>query len=312
MECLGLMSSRLSLGQLRALHAVMVTGSIAAAAERLNLTQPAISKQLSNLEHGLDLRLFNRQSGRTTTPTQQGIDFFKAIEGTIAGLDELDAVADGVRSGGQRRIRIAATPPLINSAPMMRALAQFRHAFPDVFVSLEPRHRLEIEDWVATRQIDIALALLPTNHPRLREIPFIETEAVAVMRKDHPLAKQRHLRLADLRGHKLILPSRQPLRARMDLEMDRRGEAARADLESSSAITCCRMAAAGLGVALCDPFSVTAFEGSGIVACAWQPRVALTYGVIVNRSVPLDETLETLTTHLTCEFNTGKKPAFAD
>lgn len=312
MECLNLVPNRLSLGQLRALHAVMMTGSIAAAAERLNLTQPAISKQLSNLEHGLDLRLFNRQSGRTATLTQQGIDFFKAIEGTIAGLEEVEAVADGVRSGGRRRIRIAATPPLINSAPMMRALAQFQQAFPDVFVSLEPRHRLEIEDWVATRQIDIALALLPTNHPRLREIPFIETEAVAVMRRDHPLAKQRELRLADLEDHKLILPSRQPLRAHMDLEMGQRGVTAQADLESSSAITCCRMAAAGLGVALCDPFSVTAFEGSGIVARTWRPRVTLTYGAAVNRSVKLDETLETLTAHLASEFGNGNKPASND
>ena len=57
---------------------------------------------------------------------------------------------------------------------------------------------------------------------------------------------------------------------------------------------------------------MTAFEGSGIIARAWRPRVTLTYGVAVNRSVELDETLETFTAHLASEFGAGGKPASAD
>ena len=175
------MANRIGLRQLRAFHAVMVTGSIGAAAERLNLTQPAISKQLSGLEHALDIRLFNRRSGRATTPTQEGVDYYKAIETTIAGLEDLAPIARTIRAGGRKRIRFAATPPVMNSARL-------------------------------------------------------------------------------LAGHTAILPSRQTLRSRIDAELERSGAVVTAELECSSALTCCRMAAAGLGVPVCDAFSPTAFS----------------------------------------------------
>ena len=148
------MADRIGLRQLRAFHAVMVTGSIGAAAERLNLTQPAISKQLSGLEHALDIRLFNRRSGRETTPTQEGVDYYKAIETTIAGLEDLAPIARTIRERGRKRIRFAATPPVMNSARLMSALHRFLAAHPDTHMSLEVRHRMDIEDWVAARQID--------------------------------------------------------------------------------------------------------------------------------------------------------------
>ena len=254
------MANRIGLRQLRAFHAVMVTGSIGAAAERLNLTQPAISKQLSGLEHALDIRLFNRRSGRATTPTQEGVDYYKAIETTIAGLEDLAPIARTIRAGGRKRIRFAATPPVMNSAHLMSALHRFLGAHPNTHVSLEIRHRMEIEDWVAARQIDIALALLPSNHPALLAIPFVDTMAVAAMRPDHPLAELETVGPADLAGHTAILPSRQTLRSRIDAELERSGAVVTAELECSSALTCCRMAAAGLGVTVCDAFSPTAFS----------------------------------------------------
>ena len=83
------MSNRLGLRQLRAFHAVMTGGSITAAAEKLHLSQPTISKQLTALEGALNLKLFERGSGSAATPTRQGVAFFKAIEATIAGLDSI-------------------------------------------------------------------------------------------------------------------------------------------------------------------------------------------------------------------------------
>ena len=300
------MADRIGLRQLRAFHAVMVSGSITAAAERLNLTQPAISKQLLALEQALDLRLFHRRSGRASTPTQEGIDYYKAIETTIAGLEELTQAANTVR--GRKRIRIAATPPLINSAPLMASINRFLDTHPDTLFSLEPRHRLEIEDWVAARQIDVALALLPAAHPDLIATPLVETQAVVVLRPNHPLAHLDTVSWNSLEADRIIFPSRQPLRLRIDAQLKQQQQQQQqqqtrlAPLESSSAITCCRMAAAGLGVAVCDPFSPTAFSSSELLTKRLEPSVRLTYGALVSRSVQTDAVVAELCGLLGAEF----------
>nr|WP_306266175.1 LysR family transcriptional regulator [Pararhizobium sp. IMCC3301] len=296
------MSNRLGLRQLRAFHAVMVTGSVTVAATRLNLTQPAISKQISALEHAVGLRLFNRRSGRATTPTQQGIEFFRTIEPTIAGLDEIETIARDIGNQARRRLRIAATPPLINSAPLMAAIARFMEREPDARLALEPRHRLDIEDWVAARHIDLALALLPTKHPALKTIPLVETQVVAVMTKGHRLARERVITPELIDGEVLILPSRQPLRTRIDAELKRIGREVSVSIESSSAITCCRMAAAGLGIAVCDPFSATAFPSDDVVTREWTPQVSLTYGALVNKEQEMEPATSALLEAVSAEF----------
>ncbi|MCJ7873439.1 LysR family transcriptional regulator [Phaeobacter sp. J2-8] len=296
------MTKRLGLRQLRAFHAVIVTGSVTAAAERLNLTQPAISKQLSDLEHAIRLRLFDRRSGRAATPTQQGLDFFRAIEATIVGLEEIETIASDIEHRNTTRIRIAATPPLINSAPLMAATSRFIADHPDVRIALEPRHRIEIEDWVVARHIDLALALLPSNHPGLTETPLVETRAVVVMPADHRLAAQETVSPEDIQDDRLILPSRQPLRTRIDAALNKAGLHVSAQLESSSAITCCRMAASGLGVALCDPFSPTSFVGSGLITRPWRPEVHLTYGILQSKQHALDNRTKRIMSYLKVEF----------
>lgn len=288
------MSDRIRLRQLRAFHAVMVTGGITSAADRLNLTQSAISKQLANLELALGIKLFHRHGGRAATPTQDGIDYYKAIETTIAGLDELELLASNIKARGRRRIRIAATPPLINSTPLMNGLSRFLEEYPETAIALEPRHRLEIEDWVATRRIDLALALLPCNHPGLQSIPIVDTEAVASFPPDHALARQSTISVEMLSRWPIILPSRQPLRTRLDATMEQEGIALDAKLESSSAITCCRMAASGLGVALCDPFSPTAFSATALTSRPIQPSTFLTYGALVHRTLQPDTSVKAL------------------
>lgn len=283
------MSDRIGLRQLRAFHAVMMTGSIGAAAERLHLSQPAISKQLTALEHALHLHLFHRRSGRETTPTPDGIAYYRAIESTILALEDLEPIARNIRDGRRNRIRIAATPPLINSAPLMEAVARFLETNPDVQISLEPRHRLDIEQWVVTRQIDIALALLPGNHPDLTSVPFVETHAVVALRRDHPLAELTRITPDDLISESVILPSQQPLRVKIDAALDAVNTIMRPTHEATSATTCCRMALTGLGVAICDPFSPTAFGSGDLVTRPWHPTVALTYGVLVNHSPRSDD-----------------------
>lgn len=269
------------LTQLRAYQAIMLTGSVTAAAERLHTTQPAISRQLASLEDATKLRLFERRSGGRMVPTALGLSFFRHIEGTLSGIEDIPAVASQLRESGQARLRIGATPPLLNSAFVSRALKMFTQRHPNTRLSIESRSRHDIEEWVANGQIDLGLALLPADSPLVRTVPIISTHAVAVVQAGSALARRRTLDPMSITGAKLILPSRQLLRALIDQRVATEGMTLSADIEASSALTCCKLAADGLGVAICDPFSPTAFA-TGLRVLRWKPEVPLSYGILMS------------------------------
>ena len=89
----------------------------------------------------------------------------------MVGLDDIDAIAKWIGERGQSQIRIAATPPLINSIPLMTALKGYIALNPSARFSMEPRHRLDIEDWVTSCRIDLAFALLPVESAALEKVP---------------------------------------------------------------------------------------------------------------------------------------------
>ena len=277
------MSHRIKLRQLRAYQAIMMSGSVSGAAERLHTTQPAISKHLAALEDAIGMRLFTRRRGGPMTPTRAGVKFYKAIEGTLWGVESIADVAREIVDHSRARLRIAATPPLINSQFLAGALARFKAENPNVRFFLEPRHRLEIEDWVVSRQADFGLALLPVENPLIVTRAIVTTRAVVVVHEDHRLSGVGSVSVEDLRDERLILPSRQPLRNRIEPLLADVEASFDVDIEASSAITCCKFAAAGFGVAICDPFSPTAFLGAGLRVLTMEPGVSLTYGALFSR-----------------------------
>ena len=278
------MNDQIRLRHLKAFQAVMAAGSVSAAAEKLNLTQPAISKQLSILEASLDLKLFHRKSGTSTFPTKEGIAFYKAIEGTLAGLERMDSISREIAIGSKARLRIAATPPIMNSTLLTTAIRSFRKGHPDVQLSLESRHRLDIEEWIISRQVDVAIALLPVDNPMIEVTPLIETHAIAVVSSDHWLAVQDNIDLSQLANQDLILPSRQPLRTRIDQILQSGSNSLTPVIEASSAVTCCQLAASGNGIAICDPFSASGLSGGRVVALSLWPKIPLSYGILHSRS----------------------------
>lgn len=286
------MGHNVKLSQLRAFQAIMLTGSVTAASERLHATQPAISRHLASLEQATGIRMFDRTRGGRMAPTALGLRFYRHIEGTLAGIESIPDVAKLLVSTGQARLRIGATPPLLNSAFFTTALNDFVSRQPGTKLSIESRPRHDIEEWVANGQIDVGLALLPADSPLIRAVPLVSTAAVAVVRRDHPLARRRVLDPGLVRNSRLILPSRQLLRSLIDQSIGSDGQGLECAIEASSAVTCCKLAADGLGIAVCDPFSASAFACADLRTLRWRPNVPLAYGMLVAEGRELSRTAE--------------------
>ena len=269
-----------SIRQLRAFRAVISYGSITRASDALHLTQPALSKQIAALEAQLRLTLFKRHRGGPMIPTKEGLAFYKSIEPTLFGLDAIPDIAQEIKDGIRLRLRIVATPPVINSPAFLQGLRLFQPRRPEVHFSLEARPRVDIENYIADGRADIGIGLLPISHPEIRSKLLVNSGVFAIVPRDHSFARKKQLALSDLSGVDLILPTKQLLRERIDSAMPNLF----AKHEASSSITCAVMAAHRLGIALCDPFSPDILGTNQFVKIPINPRIKLEYGVILPRS----------------------------
>lgn len=279
-----------SLRQLRSYRAVMSLGSMAKAAETLNLTQPALSKQIAALEQTLALKLFERRRGGPMVPTTNGRLFYKSIESTLFGLDAITDTARGIAETSNRRLTIVGTPPILNSRPFSDALAETCKVFPNLRFTLQLRARIDVENLLISRQADVGFGLMTTAYEELHEVVITDSCVMVAMAASHPLANKKTITLTDLTASTLILPSRQPLRDRINATVPDISPA----FEVSSSQTACNMAAAGIGIALSDPFSPMSFDSSILRTFPLRPKIKLKYGALIPSSAQQNDQLTTL------------------
>ncbi len=282
----------LHIRQLKAYQAIISTGSATAAAELLSVSQPAISRALAALETDLGFQLFDRR-GRHLVHSDKGRRFYRMIEPTLSGLDALPEIIDDVRSERGSPLRIASIGPLLHSKYLPFALHEFQNLFPDLRLEVRYLDRFEIEHWVANLNADIALTMLPVDHPSLKHRELVTVNAVAVLPVGHPLASKPELGPTDFRGERVIMPERKArLRQLADRAMLDSKQPLPIAIETSSEVTTCHLIAAGLGVGISDPFSVTGISEDRIVVRPWKPAIRISYAAAWSKFRALSERSE--------------------
>lgn len=188
---------RLKLRDLDILAALVGTGSMGKAASRLNVSQPAVSKAIAELERALGVRLVDR-SRRGITPTPYGLALAKrsaAIFNDLRlGMHELDFLADPTRG----EIRIGATEPIAAAilTPVIDRLSRKHHQL--VFHAVTGDTAALYRD-VADRNIELAISRMigPLPDELSAEILFHDS-FVILTAATNPLTRRRKLTLADL------------------------------------------------------------------------------------------------------------------
>ena len=194
-----------TLDQLKILQTITVEGSFKRAAERLYVSQPAISLQVQNLERQLDIPIFYRDK-RQARLNETGALLVKytdrilnLCEETCRGLEEIQTL----QSGGL----IIGASQTTGTYLMPRMIGLFRQKYPEVSVQLQI-HSTRRTGWsVANGQIDIAIigGQLPLElNESLEVIPFATDELALVLPTNHPLAKSKELTKEDLYSLRFI------------------------------------------------------------------------------------------------------------
>ncbi len=115
------MPQPLGVKHIQAIHAVILAGSVTGAAERLHVTQPALSNRLRDAEERLGFELFERRAGRLVA-NANALLLFDEIERSFVGLQHINSLFDRIRQQRRRRLSIACTPAFA-AAVLPRVLA---------------------------------------------------------------------------------------------------------------------------------------------------------------------------------------------
>src|SRR5262245_52329566 len=189
--------------QLAAFCAVVERRSFSQAAERLGVTQPAVSLQVRSLEKRLGRKLLDR-SGRRVEPTEAGLRLYRNALRLLA-LEEqlLEDVADSEEGALAGELKIgASTGPAAIVVPLL--LCEFQRRNPGVHVALTVGDTQRIVDEVAERRLELGIVGAARRHRGVRFEPFLHDEIVLALPPRHRWAGTT-IGLDELREEPLIV-----------------------------------------------------------------------------------------------------------
>lgn len=204
------MLETVTLDQLRMLVAIAEAGSFTAAAKRVNRAQSAVSHAMAMLEAHLGVDLFDR-SARTPCMTLAGKAVLEDARVVLARTDRLKARAEGMASGLEAELTIAASS-VVPQAAVVSLLVNLRSAFPDLSIRLFVEEIGGASQLVGdgTAELGIvggpSLQANPTNG--IEKVAIGSVEIVAIAAPNHPLARlERRVSEADLLDHRQLVPT---------------------------------------------------------------------------------------------------------
>jgi DNA-binding transcriptional LysR family regulator len=188
--------------QLAAFCAVVERRSFSQAAERLGVTQPAVSLQVRALESRLGQRLIDR-SGRRVEPTEAGWRLYRSAQRLLQLEEQLieDVRGDGGRLRGTLAIG-ASTGPGAHLVPLL--LCAFQREHPDLRVALAISDTHTVIEHVAERELELGVVGARRRHRSLVFEPLVVDQIVLAVPPDHHAAGG-EISLGELRGENLIV-----------------------------------------------------------------------------------------------------------
>jgi DNA-binding transcriptional LysR family regulator len=192
----------MELNLMRSLLAVVDAGAITAAADRVGLTQPALSRRISQLEEEFGVALLSR--GR------KGVELTAAGELVAAEARVLVARYDGLCAqvaahqrleGGTIRLGGGATAVSFVLPP---AIADFQRDHPAVRFHLKEAGSREVEQDVVSGRLELGMVTMPVHLRELTVKPLMADRIVLIARAGHPLANRQHVDVQALAGMSLV------------------------------------------------------------------------------------------------------------
>jgi DNA-binding transcriptional LysR family regulator len=264
--------------QLEAFRHVILTGTTKEAANRMFVSQPAISRLINALEEEVRFTLFSRSKGRLQ-PTTAGLRFYEAVEQNFLGLERLDQTAARIRRSEPCELKIACTPAL--SATLLPvAIQAYRVHYPKFMINVDTAIVTDILERIQQMRVDLAVTLAFPPITGIEVETLLEAENYCAMPISHPLASKDVITPKDLAGVPLLkpLPTGPLTWEEEELIFQNAGIEPRYVMAYHTSHTGYAMIAQGLCVGLMEPFAAQHWRNE-VTLRPFRPRVKLTYAL---------------------------------
>ncbi|QGZ36590.1 LysR substrate-binding domain-containing protein [Stappia indica] len=275
------MAARITLRQVQAFRLIMTNRTMTIAAEQMSISQPAVSRLISDLEETLDLKLFER-IGPRLLPTAAARRLIGEVDRVFLGLDFVEEAARRIRRFALEPYRLA-VPPFLSYSFAAKLVARVSVDIPDLAISLHSDTSRAIAEQVSRGEHDLGICMPGRWERELNVLSRHEVETVCLLPADHPLAERPRIIPEDLDGISLYVLGRSgAIRPQINEVFAQRQIAPRIVGEMQHALSCAAFVSQGLGVALLDSVSARSADQSRTTIRPFVPRIDLEIALITS------------------------------
>ena len=249
----------LTFRQMEVFRAVVLCGSVSAAAQSLGVAQPTVTNSIRRLEDVLGVKLFTRSGGRLRT-TRVAQQILEILTPSMTALEQLGEHVMAVARGARASFILGASPSVCQAlAP--RALAKYAAHRPETSLRMDTLSLSQIRDYLWLAEGDCAVTIFPLQDAMIASRQIGTSSIVCVLPSSHPLAGRPALTVQELAGEKLVFFHPNTPHGQLLMDMFRRaGIQPSIAIETRFAETAPILMREGFGIALIDGLSALGIQ----------------------------------------------------
>ncbi|MCP1201010.1 LysR substrate-binding domain-containing protein [Notoacmeibacter sp. MSK16QG-6] len=251
--------------QIEAFRALMLSKSMTEAARMLSVTQPAVSKIITQLEQELEISLFERRQGKFS-PTDDAFALYTEVERSYSGLESITRAARRIKAGLRGSLRVAVQPTMASSF-IAKVAKRLYDGSQELELSVSVYNSDEIVDLVASGLCDLGFPQSHINTSRVQTGPVMSVPCFCLLPPGHRLESAELVSVADLEGEDSIATADGTAsRLKSDSLFASLNVTRNVRIDSHWALSIAEFVRAGLGSGIVDAFTASWFaENGGIV-----------------------------------------------
>lgn len=192
--------------EIRAFMTVAQELNFRKAAELLGMSQPPLTRLISNLEYNLGVKLFHR-STRSVELTGEGVHFLSRARQIIGEVENLERELKSLSKNRGSGLRVFLHPTAMHSS-IPRLISSYKKQFPNIRFEFAQSNFRAIENKLRKGDIDFAFGINSSKSPDIKEIEVQSYELGFLVPETHSLARKKVMRLTDLENQTLIFHPR--------------------------------------------------------------------------------------------------------
>lgn len=259
-------------------NAVMLTGSVSAAARLINVTQPAVSRILAHAELQLGFSLFQRTKGRLV-PTTEAQTLYPHIERLFQQLDEVQRLANSLKSGQRADELHLLTVLALSYEIIPRALKAFQMQHPDVRVTFDALHSPQIISALVLQEADVGFVFSSVSHPSLEQQHLAQGRMMCIAPKgwlSSAVVKRGSVTLQELVDKPVIsLDVRDPVGTHLSHACREAGVGLQTAVTVQTYHAALALAHHGIGIALVDSCTAVSADPAKVAVVALEPSIVV-------------------------------------